>query len=298
MKKIQIGEKINLYGTPSIIEKEQQIISNLPLTGNEYNDRILLQKCIDEHNLKSDILYEGNSVYPFKKIVKAYRKLQKTETLDGLTEDMYHFFINVCGDIAHYSINGFRDYYNNSFIKLENELLRNCWNTSRFSDRDRIFKELKIGREYFNQRELINLDEISLNKLKTIIKECGWDITTNRNYWTLKRSTICNTEFSFNVDVSANKVSDVVNQIEDFYYSFDKDIYVEDMVSKRDGNPLSPSIREIVSIADNVKLMLAKLNDNVVYKSRFAVEEKNSILNNSNENIILQNEDYDLDICG
>ena len=81
-KELVVNEKrISLYGSKDIIEKETPIIENLELTGNESRDRLLIQKCIDENKLKSDILYDGNTVYPFEKTVKEYRKLQKTDSL-------------------------------------------------------------------------------------------------------------------------------------------------------------------------------------------------------------------------
>ena len=70
------GKRINIYGSNAIIQNEKQIIENLELTGNESADRLIIQQCIDDNKLKSDILYDGNTVYPFEKIVKAYRKLQ------------------------------------------------------------------------------------------------------------------------------------------------------------------------------------------------------------------------------
>ena len=141
------GKRINIYGSNAIIQNEKQIIENLELTGNESADRLIIQQCIDDNKLKSDILYDGNTVYPFEKIVKAYRKLQKSGTLDNLTKEMYHFFMYACDDIAHYDIQGYKCYYNNSFRQLENELLANNWTASRFTDIDKIFRELKISRE-------------------------------------------------------------------------------------------------------------------------------------------------------
>lgn len=85
------GKRINIYGSNAIIQNEKQIIENLELTGNESADRLIIQQCIDDNKMKSDILYDGNTVYPFEKIVKAYRKLQKSGTLDNLTKEMYHF---------------------------------------------------------------------------------------------------------------------------------------------------------------------------------------------------------------
>lgn len=167
MEKIELKIKnntVSLYGSKGTINKEMGIIQELTLTGREEKDRLLIQNCIDDHNLKSDILYDGNTVYPFEKIVKAYRKLQKTESLDTLTKEMYHFFIYACGDIAHYNIEGFKDYYNHSIKNLENTLLKNSHNTSRFSDVDRIFAELKIGK-YFDEREFIDISKLPLRNL-------------------------------------------------------------------------------------------------------------------------------------
>lgn len=159
------GKRITLYGSKAIIEKEQSIIENLNLTGNEHDDRLIIQKCIDDNKLKSDILYDGNTVYPFEKIVKAYKKLQKEDSLENMTNYMYHFFTNACGDIAHYDIGGFRAYYNNSLKNLENEVLKNNhFLPSWHSDLDRIFKELKIEK-YFDERENLNMqqDELDLD---------------------------------------------------------------------------------------------------------------------------------------
>lgn len=158
MERIEIlinNKRINLYGSKAIIDKEKPIIENLKLTGIENNDRLIIQNCIDENKLKSDILYEGNTVYPFEKIVKEYRKLQRDYSLENLSNNMYHFFMNACGDIAHYDKTGYRCYYNDSIVELENRFLKNSYTASRFSDVDRIFKELKIS-NYFDEREQID----------------------------------------------------------------------------------------------------------------------------------------------
>ena len=94
MNRIELNKnnkRITFFGSNNVIESDKNIIDNLPLTGNESNDRILIQKCIDNNNLKSEILYEGNTIYSFKKIVKEYRNLQKNGTLDKLTNKMYLF---------------------------------------------------------------------------------------------------------------------------------------------------------------------------------------------------------------
>lgn len=221
------GKRIKMYGNTSILEREKPIIENLDLTGNEYEDRLIIQNCIDENKLKSKVLYDGNTVYPFEKIVRNYRRLQKSGWLDGLTKEMYHFFTNACGDIAHYDIGGFIAYYNYSFRELEEKLLKNCWTSSRFTDIDKIFKELKIGKDYFNTREEINLDEVSLNKLKEIIKKCGWNVIEKNNWWRIEKNTSYNNKFAFEVDTSSRRVLDVIEGIENYHKLFDKNEYIE-----------------------------------------------------------------------
>lgn len=286
------GKTIKLYGNTSTIEKEKPIIESLGLTGNEYEDRLLIQKCIDDNKLKSDILYDGNTVYPYERIVKSYRKMQKTGSLEKLSKEMYHFFIYACGDIAHYDIGGFKGYYNYSFRELEEQLLKNCWTSSRFTDIDKIFKELKIGRDYYYTRESINIDEVTLKKLKSIIKECGWNIIAKGNYWRIERNTQYDNKFAFEVDISSKSVLDVVQGIQNYYNIFDKNEYIEKNVERRKEDPNSLSIREIVAESDNISAMLSNLSNDVLYKTRLEVEEEKDKLNFNNTD---NNKNYDYD---
>lgn len=302
MERIEIiinNRRINLYGNRAIIEKEKPIIEKIELVGIEDKDRLIIQKCIDENKLKSNILYEGNTVYPFEKIVKEYRRLQKDYSLGKLTNDMYHFFMNACGDIAHYDKTGYRCYYNDSIVELENRFLKNSYTASRYSDVDRIFKELKISK-YFDEREQIDLDKISLNKLKTIIKECGWNVINKNGIWKIERTTIYGNDFNFEVDTSNNSVSNVVGEIQKYYNSFNKDEYLENVVAIR--SSLGLTISEIVSSSENIQRMLNNLSFDVLYKSRLAVEEsKNAIekvaeiSNEVAENILENDNDFDYD---
>lgn len=289
------GKRINLYGSKDIIEKEQLIIENLELTGNEYSDRLRIQKCIDENKLKSNISYEGSTVYSFKKIVNAFRRLQKSGSLENLTKEMYHFFIYVCGDIAHYDLGGFKSYYNYSFKQLENTLLKDNWlMNTRYSDVDKIFKELKIGK-YFNDRDYINIDSVSLNKLKSIIKECGWNITTQKDAWKLDTDVMCSQNFSFKVDISNKNVSNIVNEIINYSKSFNNNEYMENLIENRKESNNSLNVRQVVMIADNIKNKLLQLADKVLYDCRLEAE-----LNNKNvtQNVNMQQDDYDLEMCG
>lgn len=302
MERIEIlinNKRINLYGSKAIIDKEKPIIENLKLTGIENNDRLIIQNCIDENKLKSDILYEGNTVYPFEKIVKEYRKLQRDYSLENLSNNMYHFFMNACGDIAHYDKTGYRCYYNDSIVELENRFLKNSYTASRFSDVDRIFKELKIS-NYFDEREQIDLNKISLNKLKSIIKECGWNVINKNGIWKIERTTMYGKDFNFEVDTSDNSVSNVVKEIQRYYNSFNKDEYVENMVAIR--SSLGLTISEIVSSSENIQRMLNNLSFDVLYKSRLAAQESKNTIEKAQEisNKIVENNlenenDFDYD---
>ena len=285
------GKQIKLYGSNAIIEKEKSIIEQLNLTGDEQKDRLIIQKCIDENKLKSDILYDGNTVYPFEKTIKAYRKMQKTDSLENMNNYMYHFFTNACGDIAHYSIQGFRDYYDYSLRNLENRLLkRDNFIPSWQSDVDRIFKELKIGK-YFEEREYIDIDSVSINKLKSIIKECGWNITTQNNCWRLDKEIIFSHIFSFEIDTENKSISSIVSTIMDCYNSFNKNEYMEFLIENRGKKNNKLSVRDVVSITDSIGYNLSKLAEKVLYDCRLEVEE-------NKKNINLENDDYDIEMCG
>lgn len=266
------GIKIALFGSKSVIEFEQDIINNLSLTGNESKDRLIIQQCIDDNKLKSDILYDGNTVYPFEKIVKQYRKLQKDETLDNLNDNMYHFFTNACGDIAHYDIGGFKAYYNNSFRSLEIELLsKDTFIPNWHTDLDKIFKELKIGK-YFKNRENINISNISLSKLKSIIEECNWNVVSEGNDWKLQIPLDSNSKFSFNIDVSNSNATSIVYNLYKYGKEFNADEYIESIIESR-GKSKEPSARLIVRNADYIAHNLSKLSSDIIYKCRLAAEK-------------------------
>lgn len=289
------GKRIKLYGSNAIVEKEKPIIEQLNLTGDEQKDRLIIQQCIDENKLKSDISYEGNTVYPFEKIIRAYRKLQKSGSLENLTKEMYHFFMYACGDIAHYDLGGFKAYYNYSFLQLENSLLKDNWlMNTRYSDLNHIFKELKIGR-YFEEREYIDIDSVSISKLKSIIKECGWNITTQNNCWKLDKETIFSHVFSFEIDVSNKSISSIVSEIIAYNNSFNKNEYMEFLIENRDKNDRELNVRDVVAIADNIGFNLSKLSDKVLYDCRLEVET-NKQLNVAN--LRQENDEIDLDMCG
>lgn len=288
MNRIELNKnnkRITFFGSNNVIESDKNIIDNLPLTGNESNDRILIQKCIDNNNLKSEILYEGNTIYSFKKIVKEYRNLQKNGTLDKLTNKMYLFFTNACGDIAHYNINGFRDYYNNSLENLESKLLgRDTFIPRWCSDLDRIFKELKIGK-YYVEREYINLNIVPINKLKPIIEDLGWKVKQTCGFWNFEQRESSQFPFKFSVSTANNKATDIIDGLKYYYDNFDKDGYIRQLIELDEGHEFSVS--DIVHDVETNLRLLSRLINEINYRCK-----NEALILSSYEN----DKNYDLDL--
>ena len=275
MKYIEFNKndsKIRLYGNLSTIEKEKEIIENLELTGNESKDRLIIQECIDREKIKSEILYNSNRVYSFEQTVKSYRKMQEKDSLEKMTEYMYEFFTNACGDIAHYDIYSYKDYYDFSLRNLEKEILQDNIYTGRFTDLDKIFRELKIGK-YFKERENININELSLKSFKLIIKECGWKVVEKNNKLELTKQMIFNQEFSFKINIINMSIQDIYDDINYYAKDFDANVYAETLYDKR--KDLQLNINQIVSLSNYIKDSLNELSSNLIYKSKVAAEEKN-----------------------
>ena len=288
MNRIELNKnnkRITFFGSNNVIESDKNIIDNLPLTGNESNDRILIQKCIDNNNLKSEILYEGNTIYSFKKIVKEYRNLQKNGTLDKLTNKMYLFFTNACGDIAHYNINGFRDYYNNSLENLESKLLgRDTFIPRWCSDLDRIFKELKIGK-YYVEREYINLNIVPINKLKPIIEDLGWKVKQTCGFWNFEQRESSQFPFKFSISTANNKATDIADGLKYYYDNFDKDGYIRQLIELDEGHEFSVS--DIVHDVETNLRLLSRLINEINYRCK-----NEALILSSYEN----DKNYDLDL--
>jgi len=142
-----LHKKIRIVGNKKNVEKAEQALTKLNLSikqeleehprrwriQSEAVDRLLIQKAIDEHNLKADILYDGNGVWSLERILKNMRRIIKHGTLydcqrpryipigsmlrvpEGgkpiLSEYFYEFLHLNCGTIAHYNIQGWIAHY-------------------------------------------------------------------------------------------------------------------------------------------------------------------------------------------
>lgn len=126
-KEYGMNGKIAIYGTAKEITEAEAVLDTLEglepvILGhrlqNESDIRLLIQDAIDGHNIKADILVDGNTVYPYAKTVKQYEQLKKSRTLEKMSDYFYKFlYLNF--DIAHHDKNGYIWYYNNDFQRMK-----------------------------------------------------------------------------------------------------------------------------------------------------------------------------------
>lgn len=275
-------KKIKIYGNQATIDRAISFIENLDLTGIEEKDRLIIQRCIDDNKIGATILYDGNTVYSFNKIVDKYKKLQKNEDLMHLSDDLYKFFTHACGDIAHYDIVGYAHYYDNSFRKFEEDFLQHCNCNNRFSDVKRIFKKLKIG-QYYEERKDIDLNKLSKKDLKNIIKQCGWDVLENKNLWQVSIGINPELRFCFQLDTSSLQQKDIIFSIIRYCVKFDVDEYIDTLVKERGENKY-PSIRTIVNNTDIINSKMKQFATDLAYYSRLAAQN------------LIEKENADLDL--
>ena len=102
---LNIDKRVVLYGNNQHINEAEIILTtnipNLP-TLTESQSRIRIQDCIDSENIKADILFDGNSVWSKKRILKDVKAV-KIHGMDKLSDYLYKFLSLSCGSIAHYN---------------------------------------------------------------------------------------------------------------------------------------------------------------------------------------------------
>lgn len=103
-KQLTIDNRVAIYGNKQSIEQAEIILlKNIPQlpTLTESQARLKLQEVIDHENIKADILFDGNSVWSKKKILRDIKKVKK-HGMNKLTDYLYKFLSLSCGSIAHY----------------------------------------------------------------------------------------------------------------------------------------------------------------------------------------------------
>lgn len=121
----EIG-KISIYGSKREIEEAKKLLNTIPDLHElpEPDARFKLQDMIDEYRIKADILYDGNTVYSKKRIIRNLRQIIRAGVLGYasytsvgsmlrvptmttgkpvLSDYFYEFLHLSCGSIAHYN---------------------------------------------------------------------------------------------------------------------------------------------------------------------------------------------------
>jgi hypothetical protein len=104
-KLLSIDKRVAIYGSKkNIIEAEIILLKNIPHlpTLIEAQARLKIQEVIDNEHIKVDILFDGNSVWSKKKIMRDIKKIKK-HGMQKLTDYLYKFLSLSCGSIAHYN---------------------------------------------------------------------------------------------------------------------------------------------------------------------------------------------------
>lgn len=83
--------QITIYWTQQEIEHTKYWLITLPLTGDNSIDRLIIQDCIDKHNLKASILYEWSKIFSYRKVIEQYKKILKY-WVKSISDYLYKFF--------------------------------------------------------------------------------------------------------------------------------------------------------------------------------------------------------------
>ncbi len=122
--------QIRIIGGKKDVEKAEALVSLIPDIKllPESKARLLIQKTVEDNNLKATILFDGNSIWNSKRILANLRRIMQTGTLYNgkkpkyipigsmlrmpvvgqciLSDYFYDFLHGHCGSIAHYNKQG------------------------------------------------------------------------------------------------------------------------------------------------------------------------------------------------
>lgn len=115
MKKMlcQIDNRIRIIGSKNEIETADELIERFYPNISKINEaqaRLELQSLIDTENLKVDILFAGNTVWSFERVIRDIKRVVNNG-MPSMTNKLYKFLSLCCGSIAHYNKQGWIDTY-------------------------------------------------------------------------------------------------------------------------------------------------------------------------------------------
>ena len=97
-KQLPIDKRVAIYGNKKNVEAtEIVLVKNIPQlpTLPEAQARIKIQEVIDNENIRADILFDGNSVWSKKKILRDIKKIEK-QGMNKLSDYLYKFLSLSC----------------------------------------------------------------------------------------------------------------------------------------------------------------------------------------------------------
>jgi len=126
-------KEINIYGTEREIDQACRELEGYEFHAQEEIARMQLQALIDRKRIAADILFDGNTVYSYDRIIRDFKRalnskpcrISKNGSGDyDLTDYLYKFFSLSCGSIAHFNKYGWIGTYPEK-IDLCNFIFRN-----------------------------------------------------------------------------------------------------------------------------------------------------------------------------
>lgn len=123
---------------------------------------------------------------------------------------------------------------------------------------------------------VVDLEKISLEKFKEIIKKCKWNVksTDVETNWELEIRLNKENKFSFILDVSSGNVASILFNIYRYNKNYDADEYIEEVIESREYSYIPP-VRRIVLVADLIDEKLSKLVSDLFYNCRIEIEKIN-----------------------
>jgi len=100
--------QITLYGSKQEIKRAMEYYRKVDiqpkLTGNEYDDRLMLMNAFVPH-IKCSVCYSGNTVWNKERLIRDFKRILKNG-MKALSDYLYEFLHLDCGSIAHYNKQG------------------------------------------------------------------------------------------------------------------------------------------------------------------------------------------------
>jgi hypothetical protein len=113
IKKLELDNRIAIYGSSREIElAETAITAQMPELPHlpEPMARLSLQQIIDRNDIKASIVFDGNTVWSFSRIIRDIRRVKKSG-MEAMSDYLYKFLSLSCGSIAHFNKPGWIETY-------------------------------------------------------------------------------------------------------------------------------------------------------------------------------------------